>query len=32
MPVDIPKDKWPGSIKTITIGATAAEGGRAVAQ
>ena len=27
MPVDIPKDKWPGSIKTITIGATAAEGG-----
>src|SRR5512139_882075 len=27
MPVDIPKDKWPGNIKTITIGATAAEGG-----
>jgi acetyl-CoA decarbonylase/synthase complex subunit delta len=27
MPVDIPKDKWPGSIKTITIGATAADGG-----
>jgi acetyl-CoA decarbonylase/synthase complex subunit delta len=27
MPVEIPKDKWPGSIKTITIGATAAEGG-----
>jgi acetyl-CoA decarbonylase/synthase complex subunit delta len=27
MPIDIPKDKWPGSIKTITIGATAAEGG-----
>ena len=27
MPVDIPKDKWPGSIKTITLGATAAEGG-----
>jgi acetyl-CoA decarbonylase/synthase complex subunit delta len=27
MPVDIPKDKWPGSIKAITIGATAAEGG-----
>jgi acetyl-CoA decarbonylase/synthase, CODH/ACS complex subunit delta len=27
MPVDIPKDKWPGSIKTITIGATTAEGG-----
>jgi acetyl-CoA decarbonylase/synthase complex subunit delta len=27
MPIDIPKDKWPGSIKAITIGATAAEGG-----
>jgi acetyl-CoA decarbonylase/synthase complex subunit delta len=27
MPVEIPKDKWPGSIKAITIGATAAEGG-----
>lgn len=27
MPIDIPKDKWPGNIKTITIGATAAEGG-----
>jgi acetyl-CoA decarbonylase/synthase complex subunit delta len=27
MPIDIPKDKWPGKIKTITIGATAAEGG-----
>jgi acetyl-CoA decarbonylase/synthase complex subunit delta len=27
MPVEIPKDKWPGSIKTIAIGATAAEGG-----
>ncbi len=27
MPVEIPKDKWPGSIKTITIGATAADGG-----
>jgi len=27
MPIDIPKDKWPGSIKTTTIGATAAEGG-----
>lgn len=27
MPIDIPKDKWPGSIKSITIGATAAEGG-----
>lgn len=30
MPIDIPKDKWPGSIKTITIGATAAEGGTRV--
>ena len=27
MPIDIPKDKWPGSIRTITIGATNAEGG-----
>jgi acetyl-CoA decarbonylase/synthase, CODH/ACS complex subunit delta len=27
MPVESPKDKWPGSIRTITIGATAAEGG-----
>jgi acetyl-CoA decarbonylase/synthase complex subunit delta len=27
MPIEIPKDKWPGSIITVTIGATAAEGG-----
>ena len=27
MPIEIPKDKWPGSIRTVTIGATAAEGG-----
>ncbi|HEU0291895.1 MAG TPA: acetyl-CoA decarbonylase/synthase complex subunit delta [Anaerolineales bacterium] len=27
MPIDIPKDKWPGSIRTITIGATSAGGG-----
>jgi acetyl-CoA decarbonylase/synthase complex subunit delta len=27
MPIDIPKDKWPGSIRAITMGATAAEGG-----
>jgi acetyl-CoA decarbonylase/synthase complex subunit delta len=27
MPVEIPKDKWPGSVREITIGATAAEGG-----
>jgi acetyl-CoA decarbonylase/synthase complex subunit delta len=27
MPIEIPKDKWPGSVTTITIGATAAEGG-----
>jgi acetyl-CoA decarbonylase/synthase complex subunit delta len=27
MPIEIPKDKWPGSIKTITIGATTADGG-----
>ena len=27
MPIEIQKDKWPGSIKAVTIGATAAEGG-----
>ncbi len=27
MPVEIPKDKWPGSVRTVTLGATAAEGG-----
>jgi acetyl-CoA decarbonylase/synthase complex subunit delta len=27
MPIEIPKDKWPGSIQAVTIGATAAEGG-----
>lgn len=27
MPIDIPKDKWPGSVRTITIGATPDEGG-----
>jgi acetyl-CoA decarbonylase/synthase complex subunit delta len=27
MPIEIPKDKWPGSINSVTIGATAAEGG-----
>jgi acetyl-CoA decarbonylase/synthase complex subunit delta len=27
MPIEIPKDKWPGSVKAVTIGATAAEGG-----
>ncbi|NPV68609.1 MAG: acetyl-CoA decarbonylase/synthase complex subunit delta [Anaerolineae bacterium] len=27
MPVDIPKDKWPGAVRTITLGATPAEGG-----
>jgi acetyl-CoA decarbonylase/synthase, CODH/ACS complex subunit delta len=27
MPIEIPKDKWPGNIKAITIGATSAEGG-----
>jgi len=27
MPIEIPKDKWPGSIKTIKIGATAEQGG-----
>ncbi len=27
MPIEIPKDKWPGSIKTVTLGATASQGG-----
>lgn len=27
MPVEIPKDKWTGAVRTVTIGATAAEGG-----
>lgn len=27
MTIEIPKDKWPGKIRTVTLGATAAEGG-----
>lgn len=27
MPIEIPKDKWPGKVRTVTLGATAAEGG-----
>lgn len=27
MSIEIPKDKWSGSVRTVTIGATAAEGG-----
>ncbi len=27
MPIEIPKDKWPGSIRAITIGGTSDEGG-----
>jgi acetyl-CoA decarbonylase/synthase complex subunit delta len=27
MPVEIPKDKWPGAVKTVTLGATADDGG-----
>ncbi len=27
MPVEIPKDKWTGKVRTVTIGATSAEGG-----
>lgn len=27
MPVDIPIEKWPGSVRVVTLGATAAEGG-----
>jgi acetyl-CoA decarbonylase/synthase complex subunit delta len=27
MPIEIPIDNWPGAVKTVTIGATASEGG-----
>jgi acetyl-CoA decarbonylase/synthase complex subunit delta len=27
MPIEIPKEKWPGSVRTVTLGATAADGG-----
>lgn len=27
MPIEIPKDKWPGSVRAVTLGATAADGG-----
>jgi len=27
MPIEIPVDKWPGSVRTITLGATKADGG-----
>ena len=27
MPVEIPKDTWPGSVETVTLGATADDGG-----
>jgi acetyl-CoA decarbonylase/synthase complex subunit delta len=27
MPVEIPKDTWPGSVRVVTLGATASEGG-----
>ncbi len=27
MPVEIPKDTWPGTVRTVTLGATAAQGG-----
>jgi acetyl-CoA decarbonylase/synthase complex subunit delta len=27
MPIEIPKDNWPGTVRTVTIGATAADGG-----
>src|SRR3990172_2381442 len=30
MPIEIPKDKWPGSIKKVPPGATSAEGGTRV--
>lgn len=27
MPIDIPKDNWPGTVRTVILGATASEGG-----
>lgn len=27
MPIEIPRDTWPGAVRTVTLGATAAEGG-----
>lgn len=27
MPIDIPKDKWPGAVRAVTLGATASDGG-----
>lgn len=27
MPIEIPKDVWPGTVRSVTIGATAAQGG-----
>jgi len=27
MPIDIPKDNWPGTVRTVSIGATVADGG-----
>jgi acetyl-CoA decarbonylase/synthase complex subunit delta len=27
MPIEVPIDKWPGAVRTVTIGATATEGG-----
>ena len=27
MPVEIPKDTWPGAVRTVTLGATVAQGG-----
>ena len=27
MPIEIPKDNWPGTVQTVTIGATTADGG-----
>jgi len=27
MPIEIPKDKWPGSVRTVTLGATSGDGG-----
>jgi acetyl-CoA decarbonylase/synthase complex subunit delta len=27
MPIEIPVEKWPGTVRTVTLGATAAEGG-----
>ncbi len=28
MPIELPVDKWPGAVRTVTLGALSTEGGR----